>query len=144
MAKNVPRTTKNRASLPPWVKKTSHLKKSIATLKRKISRKSSLVKLLKLKRKENQLRKNLVEDQVEFKEKIFRARKFSDLQKYLRSIHKSSRFPETMKDEDEKPNDDAQKNMFFSDFFASVFPKSNQVDQNRTFAKKVYNPCERK
>ena len=96
LGKNIPRTTKHRASLPPWVKKeTSHLMKSIATLKRKISKKSSLAKLLKLKRKENQLRKNLVEDQTEFEEKIFRGRKFSDLQKFLRSIHKSSRFPET-------------------------------------------------
>ena len=55
----------------------------------------------------------------------------------MRSILKSSRFPETMKYEDEKSNDDAQKSMFFSDFFASVFLKSNQVDQNRTFAKKT-------
>ena len=96
-----------------------------------------MAKLLKLKRKENQLRKNLVEDQAEFEEKIFRGRKFSDLQKYLRSIHKSSRFPETMKYEDEKSNDDARKSKFFSDFFASVFLKSNQVGQNRTFAKDI-------
>ena len=40
--------------------------KSIATLKRKISRKSSVAKILKLRRKENQLRKNLVEEQAEF------------------------------------------------------------------------------
>ena len=44
-----------------------------------------------------------------------------------------------MKDEFENSNDDAQKSMFFSDFFASAFLKSNQVDQNRTFAKKTYN-----
>ena len=113
--------------------------KSIATLKRKISRKSNLAKILKLKRKENQLRKNLVEDQAGFEEKILRGGKFSDLQKYLPSIHKSSRFPETMKYEDEKSNDDAQKSKSFSDFFASVFLKSNQIDQNRTFAKKTYN-----
>ena len=82
--------------------------KSIATLKGKNSRTSNLAKILKLKRKENQLRKNLVEDQAGFEERIFRGRKFSDLQKYLPSIHKSSRFPETMKYEDEKSNDDAQ------------------------------------
>ena len=109
--KNVPRTTKHRASLPPWVKKET-------TLKRKISKKSSLVKPLKLKRKENQLRKNLVEDQAEFEEKLFRGRKFSDLQKYLLSIHKSSRFPETMMYEDEKSNEDAQKIKFFLRVFS--------------------------
>ena len=132
--KNVSRTTIHRASLPPWVKKET----AIATLKRKILKKSSLAKRLKLTRKENQLRKNLVEDQAEF-EKIFRGRKFSDLQKYLRSLHKSSRFPETMKYEDEKSNDDAQKNKFFSSFFSNVFLKRNQIDQTRTFAKKTYN-----
>ena len=48
-------------------------------------------------------------------------------------------FPETMKYEDEKSNDDAQKNNLFSNFFASDFLKSNQVDPTRTFAKKNYN-----
>ena len=57
----------------------------------------------------------------------------------MRSIHKSTRFPETMKYEDEKSNKDAQKSKFFSNFFASVFLKCNQVDQNRTFTKKNYN-----
>ena len=37
---------------------------------------------------------------------------------------------ETMKYEDEKSNDGAQKSKFFSDNFASVFLKSNQVDRN--------------
>ena len=44
-----------------------------------------------------------------------------------------------MKYKDEKSNDDVQKSKFFSDLFASVFLKSNQVDQNRTFAKMTYN-----
>ena len=77
LAKDVPRPTNHRASLPPWVKKeTSHLMKSIATLKRKTSKKSSLAKRLKLKKKENQVRKNLVEDQAEFEKKVLRKKIF--------------------------------------------------------------------
>ena len=41
-----------------------------------------------------------------------------------------------MKYEDEKSIDGVQKSKFFSDFFASVFLKRNQIDQNRTLANK--------
>ena len=44
-----------------------------------------------------------------------------------------------MKNEDDKSNDAAQKSKFSSDFYSSAFLKINQVDQNRTFAKKTYN-----
>ena len=44
-----------------------------------------------------------------------------------------------MKYKDEKWNDDAEKSMFFSNIYAIVFLKINQIDQNRTLAKKTYN-----
>ena len=129
---NVPRVTKHRKSLPPWVKSdTSHQIKVISTLKRKIQKlnKNRLSHLLKLKKKESVLRKTLLQDQADYEENIFRGKKFSELQRYLRSIRKGSRFPDRMTYKEHKAHNDKEKSLLFNEFFTNVFTKTDQIPE---------------
>ena len=102
--------TKNHAAQiqpSPWIKKeSSHLIKVISTLKRK-TKNSNLGRLIKIKKAEKKLRDQLKQDQADFEDKIFRGRRFSDLQKYLKSVYKCNRYPETMSYKDYKTNEDS-------------------------------------
>ena len=81
----------------------------------------------------------MIEDQTEYEEKIFKGRQFSDVQKYLRSEFKNNRFPETMKYKEQISNDDATKAKFFSDFFSSVFNKTDQISEKQSYEKQLFN-----
>ena len=140
LTKNVPKVTKHRSNLPTWIKpETSNLIKIISTLKRKIAKRSNILRLMKLKKKEHSLRRKMLEDQTEYEEKVFKGRQFSDVQKYLRSVYKNNRFPETMKYKKQTSNDDATKAKYFSDFFSSVFNKTDQISEKQSYEKQLFN-----
>ena len=90
---------------------------------------------------EKRLRNSLNEDQAEFESKVIQGRRFSDLQKYLKSSHKSSRYPETMKYKDAQTNEDNKNCAFFSEFFSKVFLKTNQI-KKKSFDKHLHNKFE--
>ena len=94
---------------------------------------------MKLKKKEHSLRRKMLEDQTEYEEKVFKGRQFSDVQKYLRSVYKNNRFPETMKYKKQTSNDDATKAKYFSDFFSSVFNKTDQISEKQSYEKQLFN-----
>ena len=96
----------DRISLNRIGKESSHLLEMISIHKRKVSKKSSLKRIIILKKMEKRLKRSLNENQTNFENNTFRGRRFSYLQKYLKSMHKSSRYPLTMTDKNQKTNED--------------------------------------
>ena len=140
LAENVPKTTKHRSNLAPWVKKeSSHLMKVLSTLKRKSEKRPNLSKLIKIKKTERKLRDQLLQDQADFEDKIFKGRRFSDFQKYLKSNFKNGRYPETIIYRNERTNDDKIKCNYFSEFFSNVFLKSNKIKMQESCEKRKFN-----
>ena len=90
----IPRVTKHRAEIPPWIRSsTSHQMKIVATMKRKYAKANSLSLHLKIKKAEKSLNEEIKMDQAIFEAKVFKNRRMSDLQKYLKSIHKKHPLP---------------------------------------------------
>ena len=118
-------------------KKSSRIIKVISTLKRE-TKNPNLGRLIKIKKAEKKLRDPLKQDQADFEDKIFRVRRFSDLQKYLRSVFKCNKYPETMSYKDNKTNEDSQKCKYFNDFFSSIFLKSNTVKMKKSYEKQKF------
>ena len=85
------------------------------------------------------MKDQLKEDQADFEDKIFRGRRFSDLQKYLKSVFKCNGYPETMSYKDNKTNEDSQKCKHFNDLFSSVFLKSKTIKMNNAYKKQKFN-----
>ena len=81
----------------------------------------------------------LKQDQADFEDNIFRGRRFSDLQKYLKSVFKCNRYPETMSYKDNKTNEDSQKCKYFKYFFSSVFLASNTIKMKNSYEKRKFN-----
>ena len=77
---DVPKVTKHRAALPPWAsKETCHMMKQLNT-KKKAWKILNLSRLLKLKKLEKQILKQLDVDLNIFGDKIFTSRRFSSIQ----------------------------------------------------------------
>ena len=139
-----PQSDKPQKEPPPWASgSTSHQIKVISTLKRKIQPKNrnNLSGLINLKKKEALLRKSLTQDQADYEEKLFKGKLFSELQKYLRSIHRGSRFPDLMPFGNNQAYNDYEKIKLFNRFFSSVFTRDYLLNknQNQNHENKVHN-----
>ena len=145
---HIPRVTKHRAQLPPWVSPpTSHQIKMLNTMKRKYERKPHLTQLLKIKRKEKDTRDQMLSDQTAYEEKLFKGKRMSDMQKYLKSLHKTKQFPDEMyyattadgQPQKKLAKTDKEKCNLFNDFFSDVFIDKGQIQQEQTFPKSKLN-----
>ena len=145
---HIPRVTKHRAQLPPWVSPpTSHQIKMLNTMKRKYERKPHLTQLLKIKRKEKDIRDQMLSDQTAYEEKLFKGKRMSDMQKYLKSLHKTKQFPDEMyyattadgQPQKKLAKTDKEKCNLFNDFFSDVFVDKGQIQQEQTFPKSKLN-----
>ena len=117
--KFVPRRTKHRSSLPPWVTPgTSHLIKKLAT-KRKLLPEGNQKLLQLIAHVDNALQL----DRSDYEERLSN-RRSQNLFRHFRSL-KSSQFPSTMYYGELKACDDAQKAELFAQYFSSVFSLSS-------------------
>ena len=137
MEENKPESNKPQKESPPWKSSsTSHQTKVISTLKRKIDQKNrnNLSGLIKLKKKkEALLRKSITQDQVDYEEKLFKGKKLTELQKYLRSIHEGIRFPDLMSFGNNQVYNDNEKSKLFNKFYCSVFTRDYQLNAIQNF-----------
>ena len=118
---HIPKVMKHRAALPPWAsKETSHMIMQLNT-KKKAWKNLNPSRLLKLKKLEKQILKQLDIDLDIFEDKIFSSRRFSSIQKYLKCIRKPSVLPATIKFGNEKASSDSEKATLFNLFFKSVY-----------------------
>lgn len=121
----IPRVTEHRSSLPPWYSSTtSNLLKRLNTLKRNTN--PTLSRIIKIKKLEKEISKCVEFDLLDFEKTVFEGRTFSKIQKYLKSIKKTSTIPQLVKLGDLEASDDFTKAELFNEYFASVF---NQLDQ---------------
>ena len=99
MEDTLPKVTKHRSELPPWVTSpTSHKMKKLETLKRKRKTGVRNVKLeLKIKRLSKEVHSDVEADLTQFEEDVFRTREFSKIQKYLASVRKNPVTPSNVK-----------------------------------------------
>ena len=118
----VPRITKHRATLPPWISSwTSHLIKGLETITAK--RTQTLATILKRKKLEGRVSKAMENDLIEFENSIFEERVFSRIQKYLKSIRKSPEIPPDVKNGTLESVSKTEQCNMFNDYFISVFNK---------------------
>ena len=118
----VPRITKHRATLPPWMSSsTSHLIKRLETITAKQTQK--LATILKRKKLEGRVAKAMENDLIEFEKSVFEDRVFSRLQRYLKSIRKSPEIPPVVKNGSKESVSETEQCNMFNDYFISVFNK---------------------
>ena len=125
MEDTLPKVTKHRSELPPWVTSpTSHKMKKLETLKRKRKTGVPNVKLkLKIKRLSKEIHNDVEADLTQFEEDVFRSREFSKIQKYLACVRKKPVIPSIVKRQGIPAIDKKQSADFFNEFFCSVFHK---------------------
>ena len=121
----LPKVTKHRSELPPWVTSpTSHKMKKLETLKRKRKTGVPNVKLeLKIKRLSKEIHSDVEADLTQFEEDVFRTREFSKIQKYLACVRKKTVITSIVKRQGIPATDRKQSADFFNEFFCSVFHK---------------------
>ena len=125
MEDTLPKVTKHRSELPPWVTSpTSHKMKKLETLKRKRKTGVPNVKLeLKLKRLSKEVHSDVEADLTQFEEDIFRTREFSKIQNYLACVRKKPVIPSIVKRQGIPTTEKKQSADFFNELFCSVFHK---------------------
>ena len=124
---NIPKKTKHRLSLPPWLsKETSNLIKRRNTQKKVVLRKPSESNQTKLISLQNLVTEQLNDDQRAYEESVFKNGRFCEIQKYFKSIQKSTQLPSEMYLEGEKAITDLQKAELFNKFFQSFTQESYQ------------------
>ena len=98
LKENMTRVTEHRATLPPWITPpTSHLIKRKETLLRKQQSCPKPEILSKTTNLEEKIKISADKDLKNYELEIFAPRKFSTIQKYLRSIRRTPRQPWIMK-----------------------------------------------
>ena len=109
--------------------------------------KPNLRLLLKIERKETALKTEIENDHASFEEKIFRSRRISDLQKYLKSLHKSKVLPQDMylaiiDDQNQikivRKSDNLDKSEIFM-VFSNFFKVEGQLSPDQVYEKKENN-----
>ena len=95
---HVPKRTRNRQSLPPWISRsfTSYNMKRLQTQKRLLSEKPTSYLKQEVLKLENQLIESAELDRIEYQEKIMRARNTGTIFKNLKSLKKSPSFPKLL------------------------------------------------
>ena len=122
--KLIPRITKHRSQLPPWISNvTSNLMNKLKTRKKRKS--VTLSKLIKLKRLEKPIKFESEKDLAEYEKSIFEGRTFSKIQKYLKCVRKTPSIPPTVNFDKTVASINVEKAEVFNQYFASVFSKSN-------------------
>ena len=123
MEDTLPKVTKHRSELPPWVTSpTSHKMKKLETLKRKRKTGVPNVKLeLKIKRLSKEIHSHVEADLTQFEEDVFRTREFSKIQNCLACGRKKPVIPSIVKRQGIPATDKKQSADFFNEFFCSVF-----------------------
>ena len=125
LEKHIPKKTKHRMILPPWVSnETSNAIKRRYTMRKWMIKKPSPNNYLQLATLESRVSELLKEDQKEFEQLVFENGTFSQIQKYFKSIQKSSQLPSEMYLNDQIAVTD-KKARPFNEFFQSVFTNSD-------------------
>ena len=126
LEEHIPKKTKHRMSLPPWVSnETSKAIKRRNTMRKWMNKKPSPNNYLKLATLESRVSEFFNEDQKEFEHLVFENGTFSQIQKYFKSIEKSSQLPSEMYLNDQIAVTDKEKAQLFNEFFQSVFTNSD-------------------
>ena len=121
IVKHIPRTTQYRKHLAPWVSPTSsNLMKKVETLRRQ-----SKTNTLKIQQLQTELTLSLSADQCNHETEIFKSGIFSNNQKYLKTIMKTSSIPTEVFLDDKSANTDIEKAELFNQYFQSVFSKNH-------------------
>ena len=129
--KHIPRKTKHRSSLVPWVtSETSNLIKIMDPMRRKCEKNVTGCHLDKLKTFEKHLEFNLSEDQRVYEENLFVDGNFSKSQKYFKSIRKTDTIPGEVYLDDQSASSIIAKTNLFNKYFQSVFSHSLYVGEN--------------
>ena len=119
---NVPRLTKHRMELAPWVsQRTSNLMKRLITQERKLMLRHSLQRERKVNEMRSLLQDCLNEDQSKFELETFADRNFSKIHKYFKSTKKSPEIPRQIEWRGMAASDDLEKANLFNSYFQSVF-----------------------
>ena len=125
----VPRVTKHRASLKPWIsRETSHKIKKLNSLKRKLVT-PNLSKLLKIKKFEKEIKMSAVNDLKIIEAKNFQTRCFSHIQKYLASIRKNPLISTRVINGDQSADTDHGRSELYNDYFVSVFNEGHSTTE---------------
>ena len=136
--KFVPRITKHRRKLPPWIlNETSNLIKHKATAQKRQSRKPTDSNKLKVENLELAIHEGSLADQANFEMNIAGQRNFSDIQKYYRCLKKSGGTPSCVNLKSETATDDESKANLFNKFFSSVFNNKSTSTVNEIAADHV-------
>ena len=112
-------------------------------MKRKLERKPNLSLLVKMKKKGKEIKDRILSDQTACEEKLFKVKRISDLQKYLKSLQKTNQFPDEMyytitangQSQKTIAHTDTEKRNLFNDFFSDVFIGQGQMQQEKTHPK---------
>ena len=139
--KHIPRKTKHRSSLAPWVtSETSKLIKIMDTMRRKWEKNVTECQLDKLKTFEKHLKLNLSEDQRVYEENLFVDGNFSKLQKNFESIRKTDTIPGEFYLDDQRTTSNTDEANLFNKYFQSVFSHSLYIGEiNPSHENKIAN-----
>ena len=125
----VPRVTKHRASLKPWIsRETSHKIKMLNSLKIKLLT-PNLSQLLNIKRFEKEIEMSADNDLKIFEAKIFQTRCFSHIQKYLASVRKNPLIPTRVVSGDQSAETDLGRSELYNNYFVSVFNEGHSTTE---------------
>ena len=126
LEEHISKKTKHRMSLPPWVSnKTSNAIKRRNTMRKWMNKKPSPNNYLKLATLESRVSEFLNENQKEFEHLVFENGTFSQIQKFFKSIQKSSQLPSEMYLNDQIAVTDKEKVQLFKEFFQPVLTNSD-------------------
>ena len=118
----LPIITKHRSELAPWVSHgSSHVIKKLNTLQLKQQRKPTPTTKLKIEHVQTNLALALQHGQQEHEIRLFQDGKFTDIQRYLKSVTKSSSVPTEIFLNHRTATTDVAKAGLFNDYFHSVF-----------------------
>ena len=124
----LPITTKHRSELAPWVgSDSSYLIKKLNTLQLTNQRKPTPSNEGKIENLQTELTLSLQNDQHLHEVMLFENEKFSEIQRYLKSITKSRMIPSENFLDQKIANTDAQKAELFNIYFQSVFTQNTNV-----------------
>ena len=124
LLKSVPKRTRHRQCQPPWITPgTSHLIKTLNTRKKATKRlpNPSQHKLGRLEELESTVQNAIATDQAAYEAEIFGSGRFDKLQKYFKSLRKSSDIPTSVFWNSTSADTDKDKADLFNSFFQSVF-----------------------
>ena len=118
----LPIITKHRSELAPCVNHgSSHLIKKMKTLQLKQQRKPTPTTKLKIEHVQTNLALALQHDQQEHELRLFQDGKFTDIQRYFKSVTKSISVPAEIFLNHQSTTTDVAKADLFNDYFLSVF-----------------------